>query len=96
MAEEDYFLQKQFLDSAKGSLKGEGEWKLKLQSGTKITNHAFWSTIDYNGKNCRIFTFIDITEKKEKEHKLNILFQKQKKYLKTLLGRRLIFGVSME
>ena len=77
MAEEDYSLLKQFLDSAKGSLKGEGEWKLKLQSGTKITNHAFWSTIDYNGKNCRIFTFIDITEKKEKEHKLWLQEQKQ-------------------
>lgn len=77
MPKEEHNSMQQSLKAASGSLKGEGEWKLKLQTGAKITTHAFWSTIDYKGKNCRIFTFIDITEKKEKERKLRIQENKQ-------------------
>jgi PAS domain S-box-containing protein len=53
-------------------LKGDAELKHKLKNGKLVSSHAFWSTIEYKGKNCRIFTFIDITEKKEKERKLRI------------------------
>jgi hypothetical protein len=45
--------------------------------GTIITNQAFWSTIDYKEKIVESFTFIDITEKKEKEHKLRLQEHKQ-------------------
>lgn len=69
---EEHHLIEPTLQLVSNKLKGEGEWNHQLKNGKLVTNHAFWSTIDYKGKNCRIFTFIDITEKKEKERKLRL------------------------
>lgn len=74
---EEHHLIEETFQLVSSKLKGEGEWNHQLKDGRIITNQAFWSTIDYKGKNCRIFTFIDITEKKEKERKLRLQENKQ-------------------
>lgn len=74
---EEHHLIEETIQLISSKLKGEGEWNHQLKDGKIITNQAFWSTIDYKGKNCRIFTFIDITEKKEKERKLRLQEHKQ-------------------
>lgn len=74
---EEHHLIEETFQLVSSKLKGEGEWNHQLKDGKIITNQAFWSTIDYKGKNCRIFTFIDITEKKEKERKLRLQEHKQ-------------------
>lgn len=64
-------------DTIVSSERGEDEWQHLVKGGRKIDVQASWSSIDFQGRPCRLFTLVDITYKKDKERQLILEERKQ-------------------